>query len=103
MQLSENNMEDNLSPRLIAIRSRIDLLIKENNDLAKAQSDIENKYRELKQLAEVQKQTIKDLEDKNKMIRIGQAVSGKENSRELKLKINEAIRDIDKAMGLLGG
>ncbi len=45
---------------------------------------------------------IADLEDKNKMIKLAGAVSGSDqNTRDIKLKINEYIREIDKCLALI--
>jgi hypothetical protein len=89
--------------RLTAIRDRIQMLVQENHALSHANLQMESRQRELKQLLEIQKQTIKDLEEKNKLSRMGQALNDHDSNKDLKLKINEVIRDIDKALAMLGG
>jgi DNA-binding transcriptional MerR regulator len=47
-------------------------------------------------------QKIAELEEQNKMIKLAQAVSGSDqNTRDIKLKINEYIREIDKCLALI--
>jgi len=56
---------------------------------------------QLKEIQEQQKQTIKELEDKIKLLRIAKTTETKEGAVDAKLKINELIREIDKCIGLL--
>ncbi len=56
-----------------------------------------------KQIIDKQKQTIKDLEEKHKILKLTKSISGNNNEHThvLKLKINELIREIDKCVALL--
>jgi uncharacterized protein YjgD (DUF1641 family) len=56
---------------------------------------------ELKKVIKDQKQTIRELEDKIKILRIAKTLETKEGNVEAKLKINELVREIDKCIGLL--
>ncbi len=56
---------------------------------------------ELKQEINEQKNTIKQLEEKLKIVRIAKTTESKEGNVEAKLKINELVREIDKCIGLL--
>jgi hypothetical protein len=56
---------------------------------------------ELKQVINEQKQTIRQLEDKIKILKIAKTTETKEGNVEAKLKINELVREIDKCIGLL--
>jgi hypothetical protein len=67
---------------------------------------VENKkciaeLQELKKVVREQKQTIRELEDKIKILRIAKTLETKEGNVEAKLKINELVREIDKCIGLL--
>jgi hypothetical protein len=67
---------------------------------------VENKktiaeLQELKKVIKDQKQTIGELEDKIKILRIAKTLETKEGNVEAKLKINELVREIDKCIGLL--
>lgn len=72
-----------------------------------AMSDAEKEIlkRELKQAKEtigVQKNTLRELEEQNKLVKIAEAVAlSKEDKRTVKLKINEFIREIDKCIATL--
>lgn len=69
----------------------------ENQKLKKHNNELTVKIEEL------QNKVIK-LEDQNKIIRLGKAINGSgddQNSRNLKLKLNEYIREIDKCLTLL--
>ncbi len=56
---------------------------------------------ELKQEINQQKNTIRQLEEKLKILRIAKTIESKEGNVEAKLKINELVREIDKCIGLL--
>jgi predicted RNase H-like nuclease (RuvC/YqgF family) len=60
-----------------------------------------NEILELKQVITDQKNTIKQLEEKIKLLKIAKTLETKEGSVEAKLKINELVREIDKCIGLL--
>lgn len=56
----------------------------------------------LKETIELQKSTISDLEEKNKIVKIAEAVTvSKDDKKVIKLKINEFIREIDKCIATL--
>lgn len=58
--------------------------------------------RRMRETIELQKNTIRDLEEKNKIVKIAEAVAlSKEDKRAVKLKINEFIREIDKCIATL--
>jgi hypothetical protein len=56
---------------------------------------------DLKQLISEQKNTIRELEEKIRLLRIAKTLETKEGNVEAKLKINELVREIDKCIGLL--
>ncbi len=57
---------------------------------------------QLKSQIHSQQQQISELEEKNRVIRLAQMVSGSDqNTREIKLKINEYIREIDRCLALI--
>jgi hypothetical protein len=57
--------------------------------------------KELKQIIAEQKQTIGQLEEKIKLLKIAKTLENKEGTVDAKLKINELVREIDKCIGLL--
>ena len=56
---------------------------------------------ELKQVVSQQKNNIRELEEKIKILKIAKTIETKEGNVEAKLKINELVREIDKCIGLL--
>jgi hypothetical protein len=56
---------------------------------------------ELRDVINVQSQTIKQLEEKSKILKLAKTLETKEGNVEAKLKINELVREIDKCIGLL--
>ena len=70
-----------------------------------AEAEVALLKRDLKQSREtiaVQKNTIRELEEKNKIVKIAEAVAlSKDDKRAVKLKINEFIREIDKCIATL--
>ena len=57
--------------------------------------------RELKLVNNEQKEKIKQLEEKIKLLKLAKTLENKEGNVEAKLKINELVREIDKCIGLL--
>ncbi len=63
---------------------------------------LKRELNELKETIENQKKTISDLEEKYKVVKLAKSISSENGeSRELKYKINELVREIDKCMALL--
>jgi uncharacterized coiled-coil DUF342 family protein len=60
-----------------------------------------NEIQELKKVINEQKQTISQLEEKSKILKLAKTLETKEGNVEAKLKINELVREIDKCIGLL--
>jgi phage-related minor tail protein len=78
--------------KLINLHER---MMHEHQLLIKEQDQQKIKIRE-------QQQLIAELEEKNRIIRLGNMVSGSDqNTREIKLKINEYIREIDRCLALI--
>ena len=59
--------------------------------------------RELKIIVEQYKNQIEDLKEKNKLIKIARSIEGEsvDGKTELKYKINEILREVDRCLGLL--
>lgn len=84
------------------LERKVEKLINLHRQMFKELSVLKQNNNELKKTIEEQKQTIKELEEKNKILRLSKLTSvNHENTHELKLKINELIREIDKCTALL--
>lgn len=64
---------------------------------------LHDKNLELKTIVEQHKNEIEVLKEKNKLIKIAKSLDGSANgdSSELKLKINEILREVDRCVALL--
>jgi hypothetical protein len=84
------------------LEKKVEKLVDLHRHSSKELSTLKQNNHELKQTIEQQKQIIKELEEKHKILKLSKSISGNnENTHELKLKINELIREIDKCAALL--
>jgi predicted RNase H-like nuclease (RuvC/YqgF family) len=86
------------------LKIKVQKLINSHLELTRENKNLKLYNHELKQKVEEQKNKISELEDKNKVIKLSQAINGNgsdQNARDMKLKINEYIREIDKCLALL--
>ena len=93
------NEVDEILQRII---DKSQVLVIRNSDLKKQNIQLENRITELEKTIEIQRETIKDIEEKNKMLKIANKITEDEiQKKELKLKINEFIREVDKSIAML--
>jgi len=65
-------------------------------------SDLEEEIALKENTIEIQKNTLNDLKEQNKLIKLAKEMSpDKNDNHELKIKINELVRDIDRCIDLL--
>lgn len=87
------------------VKVKVEKLVNLHMELTRENKNLKLYNHELKQKNEEQKIKISELEDKNKVIKLSQAINGNgssdQNARDLKLKINEYIRELDKCLALL--
>ncbi|NUM32274.1 MAG: hypothetical protein HUU47_08120 [Bacteroidetes bacterium] len=84
------------------IKHKIEQLVLRNKELQNQNKDFEKKIHDLEKTIEIQRETIKDIEEKNKLLKIANKITEDDTQKkELKLKINEFIREIDKSIALL--
>lgn len=85
-----------------SLQSKIEKLIQFHNRLKDDYSKLSVENEVLIRKVEEQKNRINKLEDSNKVIKLAKALSGDGvKSPELKNKINELVREIDKSIALL--
>lgn len=100
MQPSEGNT--NLTERLKEIKRKFSLLVQKQEELKAQVEFLQKENKSLRNLSEVQKNTIKDIEEKNKISKLAGIIASDElEAKKLKIKINEYIRDIDNCIKLL--
>ncbi|MBL4715353.1 MAG: hypothetical protein JKX95_01865 [Bacteroidia bacterium] len=90
-----------LTIKLSNIQKNIDHIVDLNKDYTIRNEQLHTENKELKVENETFSDKLKSLEEENKKIKIVNAVKGTESSTEVKLKINEFVREIDKCIALL--
>ena len=84
------------------IKLKAEKIVEKNHRLLDANTKLNEKINLLQRSIDIQRETIKDLEEKNKMLKIAHSISSDDEGRKaLKQKINSVIREIDKSMSLL--
>ena len=86
------------------IKQKTEKIVEKNQLLLQDNSILNEKIGALQRSIDIQRETIKDLEEKNKMLKIAHSIASDDEGRKaLKQKINSVIREIDKSMSLLNG
>ena len=85
------------------IKKKFNLLLERNKDLTDLSSTLKNELSKLKEESEAKDNELNELKDKYKILKMSKKLDGDEtqNSKELKLKINEMVKEIDKCIALL--
>lgn len=87
--------------KISGIDYKIRQLIESKKELEKKLSESKRRNRELETQIYNNNLIIKQLEEKNKILNLGNTISDKGNTTEIKIKINRLIREIDKSIELL--
>lgn len=91
---SAQNLVNNISEKLKKLIARHNHLIKENTQLKEEQ-------KRLIETLENQKNLIEQLKEKNRNLKISKSVKLEEGNDDVKNKIDNLVREIDKCIGLL--
>ena len=93
---------ENLSIRLAAVRDKVDNLLKENS-LVKGENDaMRDRIAALERTVELQKNTLSELTEQNKLIKLAKNLTLEDSdTAEMKTKVNELIKEIDRCIDLL--
>lgn len=83
------------------IAEKVKKLITRHNNLIAENVELEEKQKSLKETLENQNNLIEQLKEKNRNLKIAKSVKLKEGNGEVKNKIDELVREIDKCIGLL--
>jgi chromosome segregation ATPase len=79
------------------VKKKAEKLVEKHTLLIEIKDKLSNEIEELKQELNVKNQQISELNDKIKLLKIAGSVGG-ESTKEVKLKINEMVREIDKCI-----
>lgn len=85
------------------LKNKVEKLINLHEQLVEENQLLQSNAKLLTQTIDQQGQQLAVLEEKNKVIKLANALSGgtDQNTRDIKLKINEYIREIDKCLALI--
>ena len=85
------------------IKQKFNHILKNNNDLAQLNSSLKDELSELKNSLASKESQLIELKEKYKILKMSKKLDGGEigESKELKLKINEMVKEIDKCIALL--
>lgn len=99
MSQETNHQED----KLLEIKKQIKQVIYLHEDLKTEKQELVEKNKLQAEMIEEQQKLIDDLQEQNKILKLAKMISGgnDQNSRDIKLRINQMIREIDKSIALL--
>ena len=92
---------DDLSVLVSGIEFKLRRLVNDNSKLKNDIIELNKKISEQDKIIEEQKKTIENLEEKIKILKITKTLTSSKDSHDVKIKVNEALREIDKCIGLL--
>ncbi len=88
--------------KLLEIKEQVKHMFYLHEDLKAEKQQLEQKKKLLEEMVEEQQKLIKELQEQNRIIKLAKMLSGSDqNSRDIKLRINQMIREIDKSIALL--
>ncbi|MFM7639172.1 MAG: hypothetical protein ACKO67_05515 [Bacteroidota bacterium] len=95
-------MSTDFQQRLSRIRLRVEEVAQENVSLKQANSTLTEELEVLKKTIALQKNALAELKEENKLIKLAKEMSmSGSDVHDLKIKINELVRDIDRCIDLL--
>lgn len=85
------------------IKQKFNHILKNNNDLAQLNSSLKDELAIVKNSLASKESQLIELKEKYKILKMSKKLDGVEigESKELKLKINEMVKEIDKCIALL--
>ena len=85
------------------IKQKFNHILKNNNDLAQLNSSLKDELAKVKNSLASKESQLIELKEKFKILKMSKKLDGREigESKELKLKINEMVKEIDKCIALL--
>lgn len=95
-------MSTDFQQRLTRIRGRVVEVVQENDALKTDNLLLTQSIDELKKTIALQKNALMELKEENKLIKLAKEMSTTGSDvHDLKIKINELVRDIDRCIDLL--
>ena len=82
-----------------SLEKKVKELVKRYSELKRRNTAMETELSELRKTVDSQKEAIKNLEDKNKIIKLAKSLTDSNpDTAAMKYKINELVREIDKCI-----
>jgi len=91
----------NLPSKVIDIHSKVNSLIVMTEKLKKELAELKESNERKSNTISEQKVLIQELQEKIKIIKLAKSVKDTEGTQEVKLKINELVREVDKCIAQL--
>lgn len=86
------------------LEKRIDAVIEVNQELKQRNEALHSEKNALQKAISDQENKLSSLTEKNKMLKLAKSLNDSdEQSTDIKLKINELVRELDKCIALLTG
>ncbi|MBP5541552.1 MAG: hypothetical protein J6X88_07895 [Bacteroidales bacterium] len=76
-------------------------LLEENARLRAKEKSLAEELRDLQEQTKQQNTIISNLKEENKLLKLGEKLTQKGDTTELKLRINQLIRNIDKSLAMI--
>lgn len=76
-------------------------LLEENARLRAKEKSLAEELRDLQERTKQQNTIISNLKEENKLLKLGEKLTQKGDTTELKLRINQLIRNIDKSLAMI--
>lgn len=83
------------------IERKVRRLLEENERLKAVEAEWVTERRQLQEQVKIQNTTINNLKEENRLLKLGNALTQKGDSAEIKLTINRLIRSIDKSLAII--
>lgn len=87
-----------ISSLVSGVRLKTEKLVAKQAVLIKKNESLSNEIEKIREELAERNQQITELNDKVKLLKIAGSVGGGESTKEVKLKINEMVREIDKCI-----
>ena len=92
-------MANNISAKVVSIQEKVGRIIRLHEDTKSQNQKLHDEKKELSEMLEERKLELESLQEKNKTIKLAKSLlDTNEDSHEVKLKINEMVREIDKCI-----
>ncbi|MBR6440626.1 MAG: hypothetical protein IKS44_01065 [Bacteroidales bacterium] len=86
---------------VIGIETKVRRLLEENERLRVVEAESAAERWRLQEQVKIQNITINNLKEENRVLKLGNALTQKGDSAEIKLTINRLIRSIDKSLAII--